>query len=78
MPSAEPVTLEQFIADLDSLQQQASDAFAAATDADQLDQARVKFLGAKKGKFKQVKNSMGAVPKEGCLLYTSPSPRDRG
>jgi len=65
MPSAEPITLEQFIADLDSLQQHASDAFAAATDADQLDQARVEFLGAKKGKFKQVQKSMGAVPKEG-------------
>jgi hypothetical protein len=54
MPTAEPVTLEQFIAELDALQQQASEAFAAAADADQLDQARVEFLGAKKGNFNSV------------------------
>ncbi len=65
MPTAEPVTLEQFIADLDALQQQASDAFAAATDAEQLDKARVEFLGAKKGKLKLIQKSMGAVPNEG-------------
>lgn len=59
-----PMSIEEFVKQLDDLATEAASAFAAATDEQQLDEARVEFLGAKNGKLKAVQKFMGAVPSE--------------
>ncbi len=59
--SAATMPLEQFVNELDELATSAAEAFAAATDAAQLDEARVEFLGAKNGRLKAASKNMSAV-----------------
>ena len=59
------MSLQDFLASLDSLQSDALSAFGSVTDADSLEAARIQFTGAKKGRLKDVQKKMGAVPKEG-------------
>lgn len=56
------MSIELFIEQLEALAQEAGKAFSEAADSDQLDQARVEFLGAKKGRLKSLQKNMGAVP----------------
>ena len=62
--SSTVMSIEDFVKQLDELAQSASDAFAAALNPTQLDEARVVFLGAKKGQLKSLQKNMGAVPGE--------------
>ena len=55
------MSLQDFLATLDALEKDASQAFDSATDGDTLEDARVRFLGAKKGALKDVQKKMGAV-----------------
>ena len=45
------MSIELFIEQLEALAQEADKAFSEAADSDQLDLARVEFLGAKKGRL---------------------------
>ena len=58
------MSIETFVNQLDELAQAATAAFAAATNAEELDAARIEFLGAKKGKLKAIQKNMGSVPNE--------------
>jgi phenylalanyl-tRNA synthetase alpha chain len=60
--SATAMSIEDFVKQLDELAQSANAAFAAAQDPAQLDEARVEFLGAKKGQLKLLQKNMGSVP----------------
>lgn len=55
--------LADFLAELDALAQQATAAFAAAGDAESLEAARIRFLGAKSGQIKEVQKGLGRVDK---------------
>lgn len=57
------MALSDFVAELDSLVAGAKAAFAAATDADALEAARVEYVGAKSGKLKAAQKGMGSVDK---------------
>ncbi len=57
------VALADFLADLDALEADATQAFDAAADADALEAARVEFLGAKAGRLKAIQKGMGSVDK---------------
>ena len=59
--TAAAMPIEQFVNDLDELANSAAEAFDAAADASQLDEARVEFLGAKKGRLKAASKNMSAV-----------------
>jgi phenylalanyl-tRNA synthetase alpha chain len=58
------MNLPQFLAELESLSVEAGTAFAAATDAAALEAARIEFVGAAKGRLKNVQKALGAVAKE--------------
>ena len=58
------MSIEEFVKQLDELAQRADAAFTSAGDAAALDEARVVFLGAKKGELKALQKNMGAVPRE--------------
>ncbi len=58
------MSIEAFVKQLDELATSAVAAFTAAGNPEQLDEARVEFLGAKKGKLKSLQKNMGAVPGE--------------
>ena len=58
------VAIEQFVQQLDELASAASKSFDAAADGEQLDAARVEFLGAKKGKLKAIQKELGSIAKE--------------
>ncbi|MDP6447770.1 MAG: phenylalanine--tRNA ligase subunit alpha [Pirellulaceae bacterium] len=55
------MALNEFIAELDGVLQEATAAFAAAADNDALEEARVAFLGAKKGRLRAAQKGMGGV-----------------
>ena len=55
------MSLEQFLGDLKKLVDDARTSFGAATTGEQLDAARIEFLGAKKGRFKTVQKSLGKI-----------------
>jgi len=55
--------IAQFVQELQALTEEAQTAFAKAADADQLDEARVEFLGAKKGRLKVVQKGLGGIDK---------------
>lgn len=57
-----PISIDDFIQQLDQLASAADSAFAAVATNDQLDAARVEYLGAKNGKFKLVSKGLGSVP----------------
>src|SRR5690242_13362286 len=58
------MNLPQFLAELESLSAEARAAFNAAADASALETARIEFLGAAKGRLKNVQKGLGAVAKE--------------
>jgi phenylalanyl-tRNA synthetase alpha chain len=58
------MALQDFLADLDSLLADAQSAFGSAGDAATLEAARIEFLGAAKGRLKNVQKGLGAVGKE--------------
>ena len=55
--------LEEFLQQLQQLVDSASDAFAKATDENELEEVRVEYLGAKKGKLKSIQKSLGSIEK---------------
>ncbi|QDT05611.1 Phenylalanine--tRNA ligase alpha subunit [Rubripirellula lacrimiformis] len=55
------MSLKDFLTTLDDLEREASAAFDAAADADALEDARVRYLGAKKGALKDVQKQMGGI-----------------
>ena len=57
------VPLAQFVQSLQALTDQAQTSFAEAADAEQLDEARVEFLGAKNGRLKAVQKGLGGIDK---------------
>ena len=57
------MSLAEFLADLDTVVEQAQAAFGSADSADALETARVEFLGAKSGKLKKAQQGLGKVDK---------------
>jgi phenylalanyl-tRNA synthetase alpha chain len=55
------MALAEFLAELDSLLADGRGALAAAASAEQLEAARVEFLGAKSGRLKDVQKKLGSV-----------------
>ena len=55
--------LAEFIEQLESLQSSALQTFGDVTSVDDLEQARVDYLGAKNGQLKAVQKQMGQVEK---------------
>ena len=58
------VAIDEFVKQLEDLSAAASNSFQSASDSDQLDAARVEFLGAKKGKLKSIQKELGSIAKE--------------
>ena len=58
------MSLQQFLTTLDSLETEATTAFDSASDSEALEEARVRFLGQKKGALKEVQQQMGAIDKD--------------
>ena len=56
--------LEEFVKQLDSLDSDAGKAFAEAANKEQLEEARVEFLGARQGRLKSIRQMLGTIPKE--------------
>ncbi|HVU89437.1 MAG TPA: phenylalanine--tRNA ligase subunit alpha [Pirellulales bacterium] len=57
------MALAEFLAELDSLLDDAENTFAAAADTAALEAARIEFLGAKSGRLKEVQKGLGKVDK---------------
>jgi phenylalanyl-tRNA synthetase alpha chain len=57
------MALADFLAELDALLKESTAAFAAATDSDALEAARIRFLGAKSGQLKTVQEGLKHVDK---------------
>ena len=57
------MALADFIAQLESLRDDAVAGFSSAADTEQLESARITFLGAKSGKLKTLQKQMGAIDK---------------
>ena len=57
------MALAEFLAELDDLAQQGAAAFQAASDAQSLESARVRYLGAKSGRLKEVQKGLAGVGK---------------
>ena len=57
------MALAEFLAELDELAQQGAAAFGAAADDQSLESARVRFLGAKSGRLKEVQKGLAGVDK---------------
>ena len=55
--------LDTFLTDLSAIESSAAEAFAAATDVDQLEAARIEYLGAKGGKLRAAQKGLGKVDK---------------
>ena len=55
--------LEQFLSDLATIESSAAAAFDAAADDDQLESARIEYLGAKGGKLRDAQKGLGKVDK---------------
>ena len=55
------MSLEQFVGDLKQLVEDAKTAFGDASSGDDLDAARITFLGAKKGRLKTIQKSLGTI-----------------
>ncbi len=62
--SMNAMSIQEFVQQLDELSQAATEKFSSAANAVSLDEARVEFLGAKKGRLKAVQKNMGSVPGE--------------
>ena len=57
------MAVDEFLAELDRVAEQAQAAFGAAGDADALEAARIEFLGAKSGRLKALQRGLGKVDK---------------
>ncbi|MDA9856995.1 phenylalanine--tRNA ligase subunit alpha [Rubripirellula sp.] len=57
------MSLQKFLATLDTLESEATGAFDAAADADALEANRVRYLGQKSGALKEVQQQMGSIDK---------------
>ncbi len=57
------MALADFLTELDALAQEATTALEAADDAEALEAARIKFLGAKSGLLRQAQKGLGRVDK---------------
>ncbi len=57
------MSLAQFVSDLEGLQASATSAFNGAASAEQLETARIEFLGAKSGRLRDVQQGLGKVDK---------------
>ena len=57
-------TLNEFIKQLELLAADADEAFANATDKEQLEACRIEFLGARQGRLKSVQKMLGGISKE--------------
>ncbi len=55
--------LDQFLQQLQELQEWATERLQAAASKDDVEAARVEFLGARSGRLKEVQKGLGAVPK---------------
>ena len=55
------MALAEFLTDLDQLAQEAANTFEAADSEDAVEQARVEFMGARKGRLKTVQKQMSTV-----------------
>src|SRR5881394_1652638 len=62
MPTAD--SLQAFLQHIDEFQRGATEAFAAAADADALEAARIRFLGDRSGELKAIQRELGAVAKD--------------
>ncbi len=58
------MALSDFLRSLENLQDEATKALQEARDAESLEALRVRFLGAKKGRFKEVQKQLGKISKE--------------
>ena len=58
------MTIEQFESEVNALRVEALAAFAKATNAEELEAARIQFLGDRSGKLKNVQQALGALSKE--------------
>jgi len=58
------MTLAEFLSSLQNLQTEAHEAFAKVATKDELEEARVRFLGAKNGAFREVQKQLGKIAKE--------------
>lgn len=58
------MSLQDFLSQLERLDRDAADAFSSASDSDALEAARVRFLGAKKGAFKDVQKLLGKIDRD--------------
>lgn len=58
------MALSDFLTELDTLVNDATAAFDAASDDDALEAARIQFLGAKSGRIKTVQKGLGTVDKD--------------
>jgi len=56
--------LADFLNQLDDLSQAAATSFAQASSKSDLEEVRIEFLGAKKGRLKSVQKSLGSIEKE--------------
>ncbi len=59
------MTLDQFVKQLDELADSATQSFGSATSSDQLDAARIEFLGAKNGRLKLIQKALGSIAPDG-------------
>ena len=59
-----PMSLEQFVSDLKQLVDDAKSSFGSASTGEELDAARIEFLGAKQGRLKTIQKSLGKIEKE--------------
>jgi phenylalanyl-tRNA synthetase alpha chain len=57
------MALAEFLAEVDDLAREATAALAAAGDAEAVEAARIRFLGAKSGRLKAVQKGLGGVEK---------------
>ena len=57
------MALAEFLAELDNLVREATEAFAAVRDAAALEAARIEFVGARSGRLKDVQKGLGRVDK---------------
>jgi phenylalanyl-tRNA synthetase alpha chain len=58
------MSLQDFLSTHDQLQAQASSDFDTASDTAVLEDARIRYLGAKKGALKDVQKKLGQIPKD--------------
>src|SRR5439155_10902847 len=58
------MNLAEFLAELDGLFAEANSAFFAAVDVAALEAARIEYLGAAKGRLKNVQKGLGTLAKE--------------